>query len=160
MSILERHSAGGRSPLLKIPIILLIAWLAMPKEAEASIVCNAHPDLCQTLRTALTDQCIPTKDEYCGEFSRATPRGTQCICPCDYQFYNERIRACEDCPFATVEGATTCGDTSCVAGSRLVAYELENTCNPGFVLTAIQRTCELTLSNPSECKPGFRMVNV
>ena len=130
------HSVGGRSPLLKIPIILLIAWLGMPNAASANLL--------DTLRSALTNQCIPISGEYCNKLSRAFPSMTtanQCNCPCDYQYYDAGVRACRDCPFATVEGQTTCGDTSCATGSRLVAYEGESTCNPGFVLQEIQRTC-------------------
>ena len=136
--------------------ILLIAWL-LP-----SVIPNAaNANLLDTLRSALNNQCVPTSGEYCDDFHRATPRGTQCICPCDYQFYDERVRACEDCPFATVEGQTTCGDTSCAAGSRLVAFDGQNiSCGPGFVLGTIQqRTCNNIYGGPRECNPGFILIH-
>ena len=140
-------------------LILLIAWFAVPSVAPKT----ASANLLQTLTNALTNQCIPTSDQYCGDFSRATPRTTtvggttinQCLCPCDYQYYDAEIRACRDCAIETAEGATTCGDTSCTAGFELKDYAITS-CLAGFELKERARICSLT-AGQTGCQPGFEL---
>ena len=144
----------------KIYPILLIAWIALPTAVNASL----REQLESSLTKALQNQCIPSSDEYCSEFSRAIPNTAtdQCLCPCDFQFYDEDIRACINCPIATTRGSTACGDTSCSPGHILAAYEESTTCKPGFISHTIQQTCGLSgiSSEPSSCPTGFGLTSV
>ena len=146
--------------------ILLIAWL-LPNVAQANLL--------QALRTALTNQCIPSSGEYCtfaATYDSAGPASNRCRCPCKDQYYDAGIRACLNCDYGTSGYfATSCGATSCRAGYVLgdTSVMANGTCAPGFigqsasngrcdpgyiVQQSITRTCEGGI-NQSSCPAGF-----
>ena len=140
------------NPVSKIPIILLIAWLA-PSVADAG--------LRETLAAALKNYCVPTSGEYCAEAHKPIYRNSRCECPCADMYYDTGRRACFDCDVSTSQGATTCGAQSCSAGYRLSARASSSagTCAAGYRLTRVDRSCSGGIG-PSSCPAGQRLSSV
>ena len=126
------------NPVLKIPIILLIAWLA-PGEASAAT-------LRETLAQKLAEYCIP-KDDTTGsctgpytvvKYDPAGPESNKCKCPEGYR-YDTVYRTCEVCEFGAELFSTECDPPMVIEDGLFVkkASGSVESCPAGSVLSKI-----------------------
>jgi hypothetical protein len=135
------HSGKGRNPLLRIPILILLAL--SPGMARAAT-------LRETLTSALSNYCIPKDENVCEdpELIATYDKGI-CKCNCLGMIYDTAARQCIDgqssCPAGQMMAATNAG--SCAAGYYLVS-DIATSCPAGFMLASTSAT---------SCPTGFKL---